>query len=128
VLQYLQIKTLSAGVFTAHRASFCTKEKAMADNDFDWIVAGIARVITARRLELDLSQEALSIRCGLHRNYISDVERGTRNVSLKCIARLAAALEMRPSAIMQAIEENCELPPDQFSARNSKKQKVHPAN
>lgn len=46
-----------------------------------------------RRLALDISQEELSFRAGLHRNYISDVERGTRNISLKAMEKIANGLE-----------------------------------
>ena len=46
-----------------------------------------------RRLIMDISQEELSFRAGLHRNYISDVERGTRNVSLKDIEKIAHGLD-----------------------------------
>jgi transcriptional regulator with XRE-family HTH domain len=45
------------------------------------------------RLAKDISQQELAIRSGLHRNYISDAERGKRNVSLKCIEKIAAGLE-----------------------------------
>jgi len=41
-----------------------------------------------------ISQEELAGRAGLHRTYVSDVERGSRNVSLASIDRLAAALEV----------------------------------
>ena len=37
------------------------------------------------RLKQNISQEELAFRCGLSKNYISDVERGTRNISLKSI-------------------------------------------
>lgn len=43
---------------------------------------------------LGISQEELAGRAGLHRTYISDVERGARNVSLESIHRLATALEV----------------------------------
>lgn len=46
-----------------------------------------------RRLALNISQEELSFRAGLHRNYISDVERGTRNVSIKAMEKIAQGLE-----------------------------------
>lgn len=46
------------------------------------------------RKSLHLSQEDLSLKCGLHRNYICDLERGTRNVSLKAIEQLAEGLEV----------------------------------
>lgn len=46
-----------------------------------------------RRLAMDISQEELSFRAGLHRNYISDVERGTRNVSLKAMEKIARGLD-----------------------------------
>ena len=41
-----------------------------------------------------ISQEELSFRSGLSKNYISDVERGTRNISLKAISKLADGLKV----------------------------------
>jgi CheY-like chemotaxis protein len=43
---------------------------------------------------LGISQEKLAERANLHRTYISDVERGARNVSLASIEKLARALEV----------------------------------
>jgi transcriptional regulator with XRE-family HTH domain len=44
------------------------------------------------RREHNLSQEELAARCGLHRTYLSSLERGERNVSLVNIHRLAAGM------------------------------------
>ena len=54
----------------------------------------LGTAVRAFRTQLNLSQEALSERSELHRTYISDIERGTRNVSLENIARLAQALNV----------------------------------
>jgi len=43
---------------------------------------------------MGISQEELADRAGLHRTYISDLERGARNPSLESIQRLAKALEV----------------------------------
>ena len=44
------------------------------------------------RNRLNIPQDELARRAGLQRSYISDVERGSRNVSLKSIEKLADAL------------------------------------
>jgi len=46
-----------------------------------------------------ISQEKLAERAGLHRTYVSDIERGARNVSLESIKRLALALEVSIPAL-----------------------------
>lgn len=50
--------------------------------------------IRARRAELGLTQEVLAAKAGIHRTYIGDVERGARNVALRNVEKLAAALEL----------------------------------
>ncbi len=52
------------------------------------------KAIRRRRRELDLSQEELAERAGLHRNYVSGIETGTRNPSLKNIEKLAQSLNI----------------------------------
>ncbi|HTD67849.1 MAG TPA: response regulator, partial [Candidatus Limnocylindria bacterium] len=46
------------------------------------------------RSRLGISQEELAGRAGLHRTYVSDIERGARNVSLESIEKLARALKI----------------------------------
>jgi len=50
--------------------------------------------LRAWREQLGFSQERLAERAELHRTYISDVERGARNLSLESITRLARAMEI----------------------------------
>lgn len=47
----------------------------------------------ARRLK-DISQEALALDAGLSRTYISEVERGERNISIDNMGLLADALQI----------------------------------
>ena len=60
--------------------------------------------IRTRREELDLTQEDLAEMAKIHRTYLSDVERGTRNLSLINIERLAAALSLKLSALFERVE------------------------
>lgn len=52
------------------------------------------------RTKLDISQERLASMCELDRTYISGIERGKRNVSLLNIVKLAVALKVSPSELM----------------------------
>jgi len=51
---------------------------------------------TVRRIRLrkELSQGDLAKRLNVHRSYVSGIERGIRNPSLKVIERFAKALEV----------------------------------
>ncbi len=56
------------------------------------------------RNHLGISQEELAERANLHRTYVSDVERGTRNVSLENIERLAQALDVSVSTLFPLLD------------------------
>lgn len=46
------------------------------------------------RKELKISQEELAFKAELHRTYISSIERGEQNISLRNIEKLAKALKV----------------------------------
>ena len=46
------------------------------------------------RNQLGLSQEAFAEKCGLHRTYISAIERFRRSIALENVQRIADALEI----------------------------------
>ena len=52
------------------------------------------------RLKKGISQEELSFRCNLHRNYVSDAERGKRNVSLKALEKFAQGFGLSVSQLL----------------------------
>lgn len=54
------------------------------------------RVRQIRLSKNNMSQEKLAFDCDLHRTYISDIERGTRNVSLDNIEKISNALGVHP--------------------------------
>ncbi len=60
--------------------------------------------VRALREARGLTQEALAAAAGVHRTYLSDVERGGRNVSLVNIERLAAALGLTPAGLFAAVD------------------------
>lgn len=59
--------------------------------------------VKAVRLEQGLSQEDLADQAELHRNYISQIECGRRNLSLLNILKLARALKIPASKLIENI-------------------------
>lgn len=52
------------------------------------------------RRRAGMSQEQLAFEADMKRSYVSDLERGTRNPSLKAIGRLATALGVEPAELL----------------------------
>ena len=57
------------------------------------------------RMQRGLSQEAFAEKCGLHRTYISSIERFQRNVSIENIQRIADALDVETYLLFVEKEE-----------------------
>ncbi len=62
------------------------------------------QILQEIRQQRGLSQEELGFESGYHRTYISLLERGQKNPSLKTIFQLAKALKITPTEIIQRIE------------------------
>jgi transcriptional regulator with XRE-family HTH domain len=62
-------------------------------------------VVRARRLELGISQEALSSMASVERSHMGKIERGEHLPNLVLILRLAQALEIRPGRLIDATED-----------------------
>jgi len=77
-----------------------TKEK-----DRERWLAAVGKAIRKYRTDAGLSQEALGYKAGLHRTYVSDVERGRRNPTAWTLFQLARTLGVTPSAIFRTAEE-----------------------
>ena len=60
--------------------------------------------VKARREALGLTHEDLPERARIHSTYLSDVERGTRNLAILNIERLAGALEMSLAELFSTVE------------------------
>ena len=61
------------------------------------------RRVRDRRGKLGWTQEKLAVEAGLHFTYIGSVERGERNVSLRNVVRLAAALGVDPGDLVRGL-------------------------
>jgi len=65
------------------------------------IKATFAKNVRKYRIELNMSQEKLAETSGLHRTYISAVERMARNISLGNIQKIADALSIKVYRLFQ---------------------------
>jgi transcriptional regulator with XRE-family HTH domain len=60
----------------------------------------VGQKIRTARQKIELSQEAFAQVCMLDRTYISDVERGERNLSLLNLRKIAQALNVTMSSLI----------------------------
>lgn len=61
--------------------------------------------VRKRRQEMGLSQEDFADKAGIHRTYVSSIELGKVQVSIRIAAQLAEALEVPLSGLWRDIEQ-----------------------
>ena len=60
----------------------------------------VGQNIRKHRIDKGLSQEELAFESGLHRTYISSLERGKRNATIIVVGQIADALKIKPSQLL----------------------------
>jgi len=76
-----------------------------------------SKVITKIRKEKGLSQESLAEKANLDRTYISGVERGIRNITLKSMDKIISALDMSQEDFFKEIIDEINIQKRTFSRK-----------
>ena len=59
------------------------------------VLKNFGEAVKNRRKEINMSQEELAFKSGIHRTYMSFIERGLRNPSLLIIFKISRALKIK---------------------------------
>ena len=76
----------------------------MAKNEIKSLGLIVGKTIRKYRQKLNISQEELAERAGIHRTFMSHVECATRNITVYNLVKIARALKVRPSALLEDLK------------------------
>lgn len=65
----------------------------------------MANVLKKLREHKKMSQEQLSFEAGLHRTYISQLERGIKSVTVKTLLRITSVLDVEIDEFMRKVRD-----------------------
>lgn len=68
------------------------------------VLQGLGQALQEARDQRGLTQEALSLETGVHRNYIGGIERGERSPSVAAVVKLADVLGVTLSELFTRAE------------------------
>jgi transcriptional regulator with XRE-family HTH domain len=81
-----------------------TKRSPNAEDLERTLDASFGAMLRKLREERGLSQEQLAFETGVHRTFVSQLERGLKTPSLATLFKLAAALGIEPSKMIRKLE------------------------
>ena len=76
----------------------------MVKNDTKSIGLVVGKSIRKYREKLTITQEELAERAGIHRTFMSHVECATRNITVYNLVKIARALKVRPSVLLEDLK------------------------
>jgi transcriptional regulator with XRE-family HTH domain len=85
------------------------------------VLGALGKAIRQVREDRSLSQERLAEIAGLHRTYISSVEQGRRNISIDNIFKIANALGVSMTEIIQLCEDRLDPISPKKSVKDGRK-------
>jgi len=59
-----------------------------------------------------MSQQELADLAGVHRTYVSDIERGARNLTVTTVSRIAFSLDITPSRLFRLADDLVDALPE----------------
>jgi transcriptional regulator with XRE-family HTH domain len=65
------------------------------------LVVLLGRNLRTWRVQRGMSQEQLALDAGMKRSYVSELERGLRNPTVRALGRLAEALKIQPDELLK---------------------------
>ena len=68
----------------------------------DPVLVALGVEIRRARAGIGLSQEALAVDAGLDRSYVGGIEMGEHNITMMNIAKIADALKLKPSTLLES--------------------------
>ncbi len=84
-------------------------ESTMLRREVEPLLVALGKVIRERRVSLSMSQEELAEKSGLHRTYVSDVERGIRNLTVGALWFVAHGLDWSLKDIISHMESRVQM-------------------
>lgn len=73
------------------------------------VVQTLGANVRKYRLLKEMTQEQLAHEAEMERSYVSDLERGVRNPSVRALGRLALALEVEPHILLKPVDRSSSL-------------------
>ena len=73
--------------------------------EFKELWSAVGKAVRELRKRHRLSQEELCVAAGLNRTYVSDIERGERNVSISVLFKISTAFKIPLTELIQLAEQ-----------------------
>ncbi len=96
-------------------------ETTVIKSEVEPLLVALGQVIRERRTALGMSQEDLAQKSGLHRTYVSDVERGIRNLTVGALWFIASGLGISLRELILQTEHKDAMAPRRIEPESQKK-------